>query len=143
MIEVAAAEKEKGEEEEEEEEKEIAFSSKSQNCCVCFVSMVDSIEATFEIKDPEKIRRYYSVFINTMAAIARNFGAKIIKNTASSLIFYFPNTSTTSLDSSYSSPSDSTTTITFESALRDVLECGITMIAASDIINAKLKALQD
>ena len=140
MIEVAAAEKEKWKEEKgEEEENEIAFSSKSQNCCVCFVSMVDSIEATFEIKDPEKTRRYYSVFINTMAAIARNFGADIIKNTASSLIFYFPKTSTTSLDSSYSSPSDSTTTITFESALRDVLECGITMIAASDIINAKLK----
>ena len=48
MIEVAAPEKEKW----EEEENEIAFSSKSQNCCVCFVSMVDSIEATFEIKDP-------------------------------------------------------------------------------------------
>ena len=118
MIEVAAAEKEKWKEEKgEEEENEIAFSSKSQNCCVCFVSMVDSIEATFEIKDPEKTRRYYSVFINTMAAIARNFGADIIKNTASSLIFYFPKTSTTSLDSSYSSPSDSTTTITFESTV--------------------------
>ena len=47
----------------------------------------------------------------------QNFGAKIIKNTASSLIFYFPKTSTTSLDSSYSSPSDSTTTITFESTV--------------------------
>jgi two-component system, OmpR family, response regulator ChvI len=123
----------------EGEEDEIAFSDKSQNCCVCFVSMVDSISATSGIKNPEKTRRYYSVFINTMAAIARNFGAKIIKNTASSLIFYFPKTSTTSLDSSYSSPSDSSTTTTFESALRDVLECGITMIAASDIINAKLK----
>jgi two-component system response regulator ChvI len=120
--------------EEKEEENEIAFSDKSQNCCVCFVSMVDSIKATSGIKNPEKTRRYYSVFINTIAAIARNFGAKIIKNTASSLIFYFPKTST-SLDPS-SSHSD--TTITFESALRDVIECGITMIAASDVINTKL-----
>ena len=64
---------------------EISFSSKSQNYCVCFVSMVDSIEFTFEIKDAEKIRRYYSIFINTMAAIARNFSAKIIKNTGTSL----------------------------------------------------------
>jgi two-component system, OmpR family, response regulator ChvI len=117
------------------EEDEIAFSDKSQNCCVCFVSMVDSISATSGIKNPEKTRRYYSVFINTMAAIARNFGAKIIKNTASSLIFYFPKTST-SLDSSFST---SDTTTTFESALRDVIECGITMIAASEIINTKLR----
>ena len=78
----------------EGEEDEIAFSDKSQNCCVCFVSMVDSISATSGIKNPEKTRRYYSVFINTMAAIARNFGAKIIKNTASSIIFYFPKPST-------------------------------------------------
>ena len=134
MIEVAA-EKEKWKEG-EREENEIAFSDKSQNCCVCFVSMVDSIRATSGIKNPEKTRRYYSVFINTMAAIARNFGAKIIKNTASSIIFYFPKTST-SLDPSSFSPSD-TTTITFESALRDVIECGITMIAASDVINTKL-----
>jgi two-component system, OmpR family, response regulator ChvI len=119
----------------EGEEDEIAFSDKSQNCCVCFVSMVDSISATSGIKNPEKTRRYYSVFINTMAAIARNFGAKIIKNTASSLIFYFPKTST-SLDSSFST---SDTTTTFESALRDVIECGITMVAASEIINTKLR----
>jgi len=120
----------------EGQEDEIAFSDKSQNCCVFFVSMVDSISATSGIKNPEKTRRYYSVFINTMAAIARNFGAKIIKNTASSLIFYFPKTST-SLDYSFS-PSDTTTT-TFESALRDVIECGITMISASEVINTKLR----
>ena len=71
------------------EEEEISFSSKSQNYCVCFVSMVDSIEITFEIKDSEKIRRYYSIFINTMAAIARNFSAKIIKNTGTSLYTIF------------------------------------------------------
>ena len=51
--------------------------------------MVDSIEITFEIKDAEKIRRYYSIFINTMAAIARNFSAKIIKNTGTSLYTIF------------------------------------------------------
>jgi two-component system, OmpR family, response regulator ChvI len=127
---------------EEGQEDEIAFSDKSQNCCVCFVSIVDSISAISEIKDPDKIRIYYSIFINTMAAIARNFNAKIIKNTASSLIFYFPKTSTIiSLDSSSSLTSDNGTTTanTYEPAFRDVMECGITMIAARDIINAKLK----
>src|SRR6188472_4582791 len=107
----------------EGQEDEIAFSDKSQNCCVFFVSMVDSISATSGIKNPEKIRRYYSIFINTMAAIARNFGAKIIKNTNTSLLYYFPKTSNSAN----------------KSALRDVVECGITMIAASDVINEKLR----
>jgi len=52
-------------------QKEISFSNKSQSYCVCFVSMVDSVEVISEIKDPDKVRRYYAVFINTMAAIAR------------------------------------------------------------------------
>jgi two-component system, OmpR family, response regulator ChvI len=108
---------------EREEEDEISFSGKSQNYCVCFVSMVESKEITFEIKDAGKIRRYYSIFINTMATIARNFGAKIIKNTNTSLLYYFPKTSNS----------------TNKSAFRDVVECGITMIAASDVINEKLR----
>jgi two-component system, OmpR family, response regulator ChvI len=103
-------------------EEEIFFSSKSQSYCVCFVSMVDS-EVTFQIKDAEKIRRYYSIFVNTMAAIARNFGAKIIKNAGTSLVYFFPKTS----DSAH------------KSAFREVIECGITMITASDVVNAKLK----
>jgi CheY-like chemotaxis protein/class 3 adenylate cyclase len=110
--------------EDEEKEKEISFSNKSSSYCVCFVSMVDSIGFTFQIKDSEKIRKYYSIFINTMAAIARSFGAKIIKNTGTSLVYFFPKTSSTSDN---------------QSAFRDVLECGITMIAASDVINEKLR----
>ena len=109
---------------EDEEKEEISFSNKSSSYCVCFVSMVDSIGFTFQIKDAEKIRKYYSIFINTMAAIARNFGAKIIKNTGTSLVYFFPKTSSTEDN---------------QSAFRDVLECGITMIAASDVINEKLR----
>jgi two-component system, OmpR family, response regulator ChvI len=125
---VLAEEEREGSEEEErqkkkeEDDNEISFSSKSQSYCVCFVSMIDSIETTFEIKDSDKIRRYYSVFINTIAAIARNFSAKVIKNTGTSLIFYFPKTS----DSSNIA------------AFRDVIDCGITMMAANNVINAKL-----
>ena len=106
-----------------QENEEISFSSKSQNYCVCFVSMVDSTETTFAINDPDKIRRYYSIFINTMAAIARNFDAKVIKNTGTSLVYYFPKTS-----NSYTL-----------SASKDVIECGITMMAANKVINIKLK----
>jgi CheY-like chemotaxis protein len=106
-----------------QENEEISFSSKSQSYCVCFVSMVDSTETTFTINEPDKIRRYYSIFVNTMAAIARNFDAKVIKNTGTSLVYYFPKTS-----NSYTL-----------SAFKDVIECGITMMAANKVINIKLK----
>jgi CheY-like chemotaxis protein len=102
---------------------EISFSSKSQSYCVSFVSMIDSTETTFTISNPDKIRRYYSVFINTMAAIARSFDAKIIKNTGTSLIYYFPKTS------------DPHNLAIF----RDVIQCGVTMMAANKVINMKIR----
>ncbi|HZC20289.1 MAG TPA: response regulator, partial [Nitrososphaeraceae archaeon] len=105
------------------EEEEIYFSSKTRSCCVCFVSMVDSVGFTFQIKDAEKIRKYYSIFINTMAAIARSFGASIIKNTGTSLVYFFPKTG-----NEYNGY-----------AFRDTIECGITMTAAHYIINEKLR----
>src|SRR5918911_5069702 len=111
------------EEGEVNEIEEISFSSKSQSYCVCFVSMIDSTETTFTISNPDKIRRYYSIFINTMAAIARNFDAKIIKNTGTSLIYYFPKTS---------NPRNL-------AVFKDVIECGVTMMTANKVINMKLK----
>ena len=101
---------------------EISFLGHSQNYCICFVDMIDSTKITARIADPEKIRKYYSIFINTMAAVARNFYAKIIKNNGDCLIYYFQKTS------------DSTN----KSAFKDVLECGLRMIAASRIIDITL-----
>lgn len=76
---------------------EISFTGGSQNCCVCFIDIVDSTRiTTFEITDPQKIKRYYSTFINTMAALARDFDATVIKNTGDSVIFYFPKTTDSS-----------------------------------------------
>ena len=84
--------------------------------------MVSSTKVTAEISDRRKIGQYYSIFINTMAILAKNYGAKIVKNAGDALIFYFPETS----DSSN------------ERGFKDILECFTTMILARDIINAKL-----
>src|SRR5438552_18805389 len=92
---------------------EVSF-IRSQNCCVCFVDIVDSTRVTSSINNPEKVRKYYEIFLNTMAAIARNFGAKIIKNVGDCLILCYPRTSDTS----------------DKSAFNDVLECCITMMEA-------------
>jgi hypothetical protein len=53
-----------------------------------------------------------------MAAIASNFDAKVIKNTGWSLIIYFPQTS------------DSSNICAFQV----VIECGVTMMAANEVI---------
>jgi CheY-like chemotaxis protein/class 3 adenylate cyclase len=102
---------------------EISFIDRSMNCCIGLVDMINSTNITSEISDRQKkIGQYYSIFINTMAILAKNYGAKIVKNAGDALIFYFPKTS----DSSN------------ETAFKDILECFTTMILAHDIINAKL-----
>lgn len=76
---------------------EISFTGSSKNCCISFIDIVDSTKTTTtEINDAEKIRKYYSIFINTMAAIIRDFNATIVKNTGDSLLYYFPETSNNS-----------------------------------------------
>src|SRR5918992_3622709 len=104
------------------DKEEISFSSKSESYCVSFIDMVNSTNITAEIFHAENIRRYYSIFINTMATLARNYGAKIIKNAGDSLIYYFPKTA------------DSTN----KAAFIDVIECGLTMISAGTILNTKM-----
>jgi class 3 adenylate cyclase len=84
--------------------------------------MVNSTKITTGISNYQKIRQYYSIFINTIAVLAKNYDAKIIKNAGDALVFYFPETS------------DSNN----EVALKDMLECITTMTLARDIINAKM-----
>lgn len=95
---------------------------RSQSYCVCFIQMVNTTGAIITTNDSDDIRKYYTIFIIPMSDIAREFGAKIVKNIADSLIIYFPQTSNS----------------TDDSAFKDVIECGITMLAASDVINTKL-----
>lgn len=90
----------------------------SQNYCVCFIRM----SSNAAVNDSDNIRKYYTIFVNTMSTIAKNFGAKIIKNISDGLVIYFPQTSN-SIDNS---------------AFKDVIECGFTLLAAGGIINTRL-----
>ena len=103
---------------------EICFLPNSQNYCVCFVDMVDSTVIAAEIYDRRKIGQYYSIFINTMAVLVKNYGGKIVKNAGDALIFYFPGSSD----------------LAHEAAFKAMLECFTVMKLARDIINAKLDA---
>jgi two-component system, OmpR family, response regulator ChvI len=101
---------------------EISFLDRSMNYCVGFVDMVNSTKITAEIYERHKIGQYYSIFINTMAILVKNYNAKIVKNAGDALIFYFPDSS---------DPAN-------EPVFNAVFECFSTMMLARDIINAKL-----
>ncbi|MDQ4014224.1 MAG: hypothetical protein M3136_00460 [Thermoproteota archaeon] len=103
-------------------EEEISFSGLRQDYCICYIDMMDSTRIASELKDNE-LGKYYALFLNATATIARNFGAKIIKNAGDCLIYYFPKTS-----DARNNPA----------SLKDVLECGITMTMAHRVINARL-----
>jgi CheY-like chemotaxis protein/class 3 adenylate cyclase len=105
---------------EDQQSEEIQF-VRSQNCCVCFIKMNEN-QSTATERESTNNRKHHMVFINIMSDIARNFGAKIIKNVSDSLIIYFPQTSN-SFD---------------DSAFIKVIECGLTMLSAGNAINEKL-----
>jgi CheY-like chemotaxis protein len=105
--------------EEDQQSEEIQF-VRSQNNCVCFIKMNENQSTANERESTNN--RKHMVFINIMSEIARNFGAKIIKNVSDSLIIYFPRTSN-SFDNS---------------AFIKVIECGLTMLSAGSAINEKL-----
>jgi two-component system response regulator ChvI len=102
-------------------DEEISF-TRSQNYCISFVDIVNSTQVTSNIESPEKVRKYYEIFLNTMATIARNYGAKIVKNVGDCLIFYFPETSDHN-----------------EYSFKNVLECSMTIQEAQATINEKLE----
>jgi two-component system, OmpR family, response regulator ChvI len=106
------------------------FTGKSENYCVCYITLIN-LDNNNDLKssslqyhngyESEKLRKYYLLFIDTIACLTPNFNAKIIKQIGDSLILYFPKTS------DYSD----------KSAFRDVLECALTMSAARSVINTK------
>jgi len=101
---------------------EITFMEYSREYCVCVVDIVQSTLATAKMVSSKDIRKYYSIFINTISTIARNFDAKIIKNLGDSVIYYFPSTADSGNDTVF----------------RNVLECFSILTAASPSIDEKL-----
>jgi class 3 adenylate cyclase len=100
---------------------EISFSGEVQNYCVCFIDIIGSTKISSDLT-PIQLSRYYEIFLNAIALIARNFGARIVKNAGDALIFYFNDTS------------DPKNIMKF----KNVLDCGLTMGLASSTLNAKM-----
>ena len=71
---------------------EISFSDISENYCICFVDIVGSTQLTSRIYNSDKMARFYSTFINSIAKIIEEHGGKIMKILGDGLISYFPAT---------------------------------------------------
>lgn len=106
----------------------VVISKKVEYYCVAIVDLVNSTNITSRLSF-EKTRLYYGLFLNTMAILSKEMGAFVIKNVGDGLLVYFPKTG---------NDKD-------KSAFREVLECGMTMIEAREIINdmASEKMLPD
>jgi CheY-like chemotaxis protein/class 3 adenylate cyclase len=105
---------------------EISFTSQSDSYCVCYIDMIGSTKVITQIAAfPDKIRKYYSTFLNSMSVIIRRYGGTIIKNIGDGLVYYFPNTSDP----------------TNRSAFRNVIECCVTMMAAFKFVNSEMSKM--
>ena len=100
----------------------LKFIDYTQQYCIGIIDIVNSTNETSKISSPNKLRKYYSLFLNTMSFVINNCNGKVIKNIGDSLFFYFPKTC------------DETN----EPAFHDVFECGMRMLASSNILDSQL-----
>ena len=105
---------------------EISFSGKSMDYCVSIVDIVNSTRIVSEIVDADQVRKYYTIFQNTVSNIIEKHGAKTFKTLGDSLIYYFPMTE------------DSTNKIAFQR----VMECSMDVLEAGSPMNVELQREQ-
>ena len=105
---------------------EISFSGKSKDYCVSIVDIVNSTRIVSEIVDADQVRKYYTIFQNTVSNIIEKHGAKTFKTLGDSLIYYFPMTE------------DSTNKIAFQR----VMECSMDVLEACSPMNVELQREQ-
>jgi len=96
--------------------------SSSEASAVMYIDMVQSTKITCQISDSDKLRLFYESFINTLSDIAISHSARIIKNGGDSIICYFPKTKD----------------CVEKSAFKEILDCGLEIIHARDVLNAGL-----
>ncbi len=106
----------------ESNQEQINFINFTQQYCIGFIDIINSTQETANIKDPKKLRKYYSLFLNSMSTILNQYHGKIIKNSGDNLFFYFPKTSN----------------LGNQQALQDVFDCSTSMIKSHKPLNQEL-----
>jgi two-component system, OmpR family, response regulator ChvI len=105
--------------EENEEQDNIMFQGVSSDFCVCMLDIVNSTVVTSPLSH-DKIRKFYSLFVNSVSPIISHFGGRILKTGGDSIVYYFPNT----------------TELKNIRAFRNVLECGVSILDMRNTINS-------
>lgn len=104
---------------ETEYQDDIIFQGVSSDFCVCMLDIVNSTIVTSSLAHESKIRKFYSLFVNSVSPIISHFSGKILKTGGDSIIYYFPNTAR--LES--------------VEAFKNVLECGISILDLRNTVN--------
>ncbi len=104
------------------DQEQINFINFTQQYCIGFIDIINSTQETAKIKDPKKLRKYYSLFLNSMSTILTQYHGKIIKNSGDNLFFYFPKTSN----------------LGDQQALQNVFDCSTSMIKSNKPLNQEL-----
>ena len=73
--------------------KDVRFSGVTIKSCVGFIDLVDSTTNIATMDNLESIRKYYSIFINSISKIVKSYGGKVLKNIGDCILFYFQKTS--------------------------------------------------
>jgi CheY-like chemotaxis protein/class 3 adenylate cyclase len=108
--------------EQDVKKKEIIFSNKSESYCISFIDIIGSSQITSNLYSSGKVKNFYTVFINEIADIVRNYGGKILKTVGDGVIFFFPETCM----------------VENEEAFNRTIECLLHMVSSRDVINDKL-----
>ena len=103
------------------EETLLKFSQHIQNDCIGVIDMTNSTKISSGLHDDD-LTQLYEIFLNFMAKIVRKHDGEVIKNIGDALMFKFSN-----ID-----PNDS-------ERMKNILECGLSMIDSHDELAKKLK----
>src|ERR1044072_2945805 len=106
----------------ESNQEQINFINFTQQYCIGFIDIINSTQETAKIKDPKKLRKYYSLFLNSMSTILNQYNGKIVKNSGDNLFFYFPKTSNHNN----------------KQALQEVFDCSQSMFKSCSPLNYEL-----
>jgi two-component system, OmpR family, response regulator ChvI len=107
---------------EQDGKREVTFSNKSEAYCISFVDIIGSSLITRNLYNSGEVINFYSVFINEIAVIVKNYGGRILKTVGDGVIFFFP----------------ATCDVENQEAFKNAIECLVQMVSSSNAINDKL-----
>src|SRR6185369_13059803 len=108
--------------EQDEDKREVIFSDKSESYCVSYIDIIGSSQITSNLRTSRKLKSFYTVFINEIADIVKNYEGKILKTVGDGVIFFFPETRN----------------VENQQAFEDSVECLLSMVSSRNEINDKL-----